>query len=112
MIHELHSSNKTSRHHWFSVGGNWRAKCNPKNLPRSECVYNEIQGQMTWSIIELSKGLRHNIKLALSVSDESREWALLTNELAFNQGGLTNVPPKSGIDYSLNFKEGKGASVS
>ena len=67
---------------------------------------------MTWSTIELSKGQRDNIKLALSVADENQEWACLTNELAIYQGGLTNVPPKSGVDSPLKFKEGEGASVS
>ena len=36
MIHRVPTSNKTWRHHWFWVGGNWRAEFDPKLLPKNE----------------------------------------------------------------------------
>ena len=47
----------------------------------------------------------------MTVEEESREWARLTNELALYQGNLTNFPPENDTDYTLKFKMGEGSST-
>ena len=42
--------------------------------------------------------------MALTVEEESREWARLTNELALYQGDLINISPENGTDFPLKFK--------
>ena len=36
----------------------------------------------------------------------------MTNELTLYQGGLINIPPRSGVDYPLKFKKDEGVYVS
>ncbi len=60
---------------------------------------------MTWNTVELSKGQKDNIELALSVADKSREWACLTNELALYQGNLIDILPEISPSDSKNGGE-------
>ena len=55
VVHGVPTSNKTWRCHWFWVGGNWRAKFDPKHLPANDHVFNEVQGKVDWSTIKLSE---------------------------------------------------------
>ena len=71
IIHGVPTSNKTWKCHWFWVEGNWRADFDPKLLPENERVFNEIQGQVDWSTVSLSKEQKERIKLALSVEEEN-----------------------------------------
>ena len=71
VVHGVPTSNKTWRHHWFWVRGNWRAEFDPKHLPANEHVFNEVRGQVDWSIIEIFKEEKGIIKLALTVEEES-----------------------------------------
>ena len=50
-----------------------RAKFKLEYLPADEHVFNQVQGQIGWSTIELSIEQKRNIKLALTVEEESRE---------------------------------------
>ena len=104
IIRGVPTSNKTWRRHWFWVGGNWRAEFDLKLLPDNERVFNEVQGQLNWSGARISKRQRERIGLALTVEEESREWARLTDELALYQGDLINIPPENGTDFPLKFK--------
>ena len=82
-------------------------------LLENERVFKKIQGKVDWRTVNLFEEQKERIKLALSVEEESREWARLTDESAFYQGNrnLTNIPPEEGIDYPLKFKIGEGNSV-
>ena len=111
IVHGVPTSNKKWRRHWFWVGGDWRAEFDPKHLPANECVLNEIQGQVEWSTVDLFEEQKGRIKLVLTVEEESRELARLTNELALYQGNLRNIPPKNGTDYPLKFKMGEGIPI-
>ena len=66
---------------------------------------------MSWSNVRFSEGQKERINLALTVEEESREWAKLTDELALYQGNLTNIPPKRGIDRPLKFKKTEDSST-
>ena len=71
IIHGVPTLNKTWRRNWFWVGGNWRADFDPKLLLEKEHVFNEIQGQVDWGTVSLSKEKKERIKLALSIEEES-----------------------------------------
>ena len=49
--------------------------------------------------------------MALTIEEEGREWARLTNELALYQGNLTNIPPESGTNFPLKFKTVEDSST-
>ena len=111
IIHGVPTSNKMWRRHWFWVGGNWRAEFDPKFLPKNERVFNKVQRKLSWSSVCLSEEQKERIKLALTVEEESREWATLTDELALYQGNLINIPLKRGTDLPLKFKTVKDSST-
>ena len=73
IVHGITTSNKTWRRHWFWVGGSWKAEFDSKLLPKNEHVFNKIQGQMDWSIVDLSEEQKERIKLALTIEEEIQE---------------------------------------
>ena len=59
---------------------------------------------MNWSGVHLSEEQKERIELALTIEEECREGARLTDELALYQGDLINIPPENGTDFPLKFK--------